>query len=329
MPTSTALVPLLDAPTRAEVQSLADAIEARDGEPPLSDQALTQLGSPDVVHVVAHDGDRLVGYAQLDGTTLELAGDAAAVAALLDTVEARGEADLRVWSHGRRSPVGAVLESRGYTQVRILHQLRRSLAEPLPEIAVADGVTIRAFVPGQDEQAWLRVNAAAFATHAEQGRWTLADHCGARSRAVVRPGRLLPGRARREVARLSLDEDPCRRHRRGLRPRHRPVGPGPQARAGAARARPGLPRRARLRRGAALRRRRQRRRDGSLRTAAVPQPRLRQPVAAQRTAPRRSRGPGTACAGCCRRHVRPGAGGCARGTSPRVSRRTWRVGSCW
>jgi mycothiol synthase len=175
MPLSTALVPVPDAPTRAQVQSLADAIEASDGEPPLSDQALTQLGTPDVVHVLARDGDRLVGYAQLDGTSLELAGDAAAVAALLDTVEARGDADLQVWSHGRRSPVGSVLESRGYTRVRVLHQLRRGLAGPLPQIALADGVTVRTFVPGQDEQAWLRVNAAAFATHAEQGRWTLGD----------------------------------------------------------------------------------------------------------------------------------------------------------
>jgi mycothiol synthase len=175
MAISTALVPSLDATTRAQVQSLADAIQASDGEPPLSDQALTQLGSPEVGHVLARDGDRLVGYAQLDGTSLEVAGDATAISALLDTVEASGDADLRVWSHGRRSPVGAVLDSRGYAQVRVLHQLRRSLAEPLPQIALADGVTVRAFVPGQDEQEWLRVNAAAFATHAEQGRWTLAD----------------------------------------------------------------------------------------------------------------------------------------------------------
>lgn len=175
MPTSSATAPVLDAPTRAQVQALAEAIEARDGEPPLSDQALTQLGTSDVVHVLAHDGDRLVGYAQLDGTTLELAGDAVAVTALLDTVEARRDADLLVWSHGKHSPVGAVLQSRGYTQVRLLHQLRRSLADPLPEIALADGVTVRTFVPGHDEQAWLRVNAAAFATHAEQGRWTLGN----------------------------------------------------------------------------------------------------------------------------------------------------------
>jgi mycothiol synthase len=176
MPLSTAFLPTPDAPVRAEIRALVDAVEAHDGEPPLSDQALTQLAAPDVLHVIARDGDQLAGYAQLSGDSLELAGDGAAVRALLDALDARGAGnEVRVWSHGRSSPVADALASRGYERIRTLHQLRRSLADPVPDAPIPDGVTIRAFVPGEDEQAWLRVNAAAFAAHAEQGRWTLTD----------------------------------------------------------------------------------------------------------------------------------------------------------
>lgn len=195
MPLSLSTPSYLDDAARVAVHRLAAAIEHRDGEPPLSDQALTHLGSAAVRHAVAHDGGRLVGYAQLDSTSLELAADAggalldAVLDALLDTLlgpagdtsgdtsgDAAGSAPgVRVWSHGRHSPVGSVLAARGYRQVRVLHQLRRDLRD-LPAVpAPAEGVTLRTFRPGRDEQAWLAVNAAAFAHHPEQGSWTLPD----------------------------------------------------------------------------------------------------------------------------------------------------------
>jgi mycothiol synthase len=200
MPLSTAFLPSPEAPVRAEIRALVEAVEARDGEPPLSDQALTQFATPDVVHVTARDGDRLAGYAQLGDDSLELAGDDAAVRALLDALDARSAgAGVRVWSHGRRSPVADALASRGYERIRTLHQLRRGLAEPVPDAPVPDGVTIRAFVPGEDEQAWLRVNAAAFATHAEQGRWTLADLAARESEDWFDPAGFLLAERGREL----------------------------------------------------------------------------------------------------------------------------------
>ncbi len=113
------------------------------------------------------------GYAQLDDDVAEIADLADATPALLAELERLVPQPI-VWSHGKRSPVAAAAMARGYTKHRVLWQLRRPLSDvpagPLPE-----GVRLRAFVPGQDEDAWLAVNAAAFADHAEQGRWTRAD----------------------------------------------------------------------------------------------------------------------------------------------------------
>lgn len=150
---------------------LAARVEDEDGAPPLSDQALSRLGSDEVVHLERPDG-----YAQLDGTSLEIAAVREAVGQLLDDALARAPGELLVWSHGCRSRLVPELEARGFVRVRELFQLRRSLARELPgDPPLRDGVTVRAFVPGRDDAAWLAVNAAAFATHAEQGRWTQAD----------------------------------------------------------------------------------------------------------------------------------------------------------
>jgi mycothiol synthase len=189
----------LDADERAAVRALAGRIERRDGAPPLSDQTLGhlasghgasghrtggQVASGQVRHLLAYDlvagAEQLIGYAQLYRALLEVAAEPAALDGLLDAAEAEslelepGTPQLLLWAHGTRSLLGAAADTRGYVRHRVLWQMRRQPAQ-VPEVAVPDAVTIRAFVPGQDEQAWLRVNAAAFADHAEQGRMSLAD----------------------------------------------------------------------------------------------------------------------------------------------------------
>jgi mycothiol synthase len=131
-----------------------------------------------VQHVLARDGDRLVGYGQRTGDTAEVAaapGTPAAADQMLATLERDAPSRLVIWAHGKGSALGHVLGRRGYQQERILHQLRRSLTDALPDAPLPADVTVRPFVVGADEQDWLAVNAAAFATHPEQGSWTITD----------------------------------------------------------------------------------------------------------------------------------------------------------
>lgn len=173
MPSPTVTTPTaLDEATEFAVRELIAEVAREDGRDPLSDQALTQLRSPNMSHAIARDGDSVVGYAQLDDTSLEVVARADAIDALLEAFAGR---DLRVWSHGRGSRLSAALSRRHFVAVRELHQLRRPLTDPVVTLEAPDGVSIRPFVPGQDEEAWVAVNAAAFAAHPEQGRWTVGD----------------------------------------------------------------------------------------------------------------------------------------------------------
>ena len=160
--------------------------------PPLSEQALLRLAAgPPVRHLVYqqeayHQGDgqdpTLLGYAQLDpgeqAHAVELVATDPLVAAELLAAAGRlvDPSRLRLWAHGRNSVAAQAAAQAGWQPVRTLLQMRRSLPDlELPEPRLPDGVSIRTFQPGSDDQAWLAVNARAFASHPEQGRWSQAD----------------------------------------------------------------------------------------------------------------------------------------------------------
>jgi mycothiol synthase len=82
---------------------------------------------------------------------------------------------VRLWAHGDHAGAGALAAQFGLERARSLWQMRRSLFAPLEAFVLPEGVRLRTFVPGQDEEAWLKVNAAAFAHHPEQGAWTMDD----------------------------------------------------------------------------------------------------------------------------------------------------------
>jgi mycothiol synthase len=80
-----------------------------------------------------------------------------------------------VWAHGDLPAAAGLAAALGWSRLRSLWQLRRPLAATLPDAPPPPGVRIRTFAAGRDEAAWLAVNRRAFATHPEQGRWTLDD----------------------------------------------------------------------------------------------------------------------------------------------------------
>ncbi|MBN9608674.1 MAG: mycothiol synthase [Actinobacteria bacterium 69-20] len=78
-----------------------------------------------------------------------------------------------IWAHGTLPVARHLAAAFGAVPTRELRQLRRSVeslrATPLP-VDLPSGVGIRTFRPGVDDDAFLAVNARAFAWHPEQGR---------------------------------------------------------------------------------------------------------------------------------------------------------------
>ena len=82
---------------------------------------------------------------------------------------------VRLWAHGWSEAAAAFARARQLTPIRELHILGRALDDSLPPAELPEGLVVRPFRPGTDEQPWVAVNAAAFVDHPEQGRLTVAD----------------------------------------------------------------------------------------------------------------------------------------------------------
>jgi mycothiol synthase len=175
----------LDEALAGEVRALAAAATDVDGTPPLGEHVLMHLTDPGATHLLALDDDVLVGIAQLDAAEgAEAAAElvvhpghrrAGLGRRIVEEVLARAGGTLRVWAHGQHPGAVALAARLGFTPVRELWQMRRSLLDGLPDPELPAGVRLRAFVPGPDDDEFLRVNNAAFDWHPEQGGWDRAQ----------------------------------------------------------------------------------------------------------------------------------------------------------
>jgi len=184
----------LDRAAVRQVRELIDAATTADGVRPLSEHVMLHLrhgGDADTRHLLAlDDTGALVGYAHLDVTDI-VAGPSAELVvhpmargrgygralteALSDLAGRQGRGPLRLWSHGAHRSARELAHRMGFTHVRSLWQLRRSLYAPIPPARLPHGVAVRAFEPGRDEPGWLALNERAFAGHPEQAGWNLGD----------------------------------------------------------------------------------------------------------------------------------------------------------
>jgi mycothiol synthase len=189
--------PITEGPLTAEqaalVADLAEAAHRADGVAPLSEHTLLHARHPDAAArdllLVSEEG--AIGYAHLglgdDDENGDRSGElvvhpahrrrghgSALADALAEAADGHG---IRLWAHGDLPAAESFARARGFTRARALWQMRRPLldAPDLPDASFPSGVTVRTFAPGKDEEAWLEVNARAFAHHPEQGSWTMAD----------------------------------------------------------------------------------------------------------------------------------------------------------
>lgn len=169
----------LTGPEMNGVLRLVAAAEAVDQVRALNEAALLRLRRPHPAtkHLLVSEDENLVAYAQLEWGTEWSAGQLVVAPdhrrqgigiLLLRRLIEESRLPLRIWAMGDSPAARALAKTTGMTRQRELLIMERGLDEELPEPVVPGGVEIRTFLPGQDEQEWLRVNAAAFAHHPEQ-----------------------------------------------------------------------------------------------------------------------------------------------------------------
>lgn len=180
----------LDKQAQDAVFAIVNAATEFDGINPLSEHVALHLrdgGDNADTHFTLHDDDgEIIGYAHLDQTD-EVAGPSAELVvhprarkqgagrALTKELAKVAGPRLRLWSHGDLPAGESLANALGFTRVREVIQMRRSLEIPFPEFSLPPSITIDCFDPSRDSKGWLRLNARVFADHPEQSAWTADD----------------------------------------------------------------------------------------------------------------------------------------------------------
>jgi mycothiol synthase len=178
-----------------QVRGLLEVARAHDGVEAIGEHKFLRVssgGASGVKALLAYDGERLVGYANVElfpiaaGRRLSAEmvvhpearrhGAASAVlGAVIDEARTQMVDRVDIWAYHQLSGTRELATKFGFSPSRTLLEIRMPLPERLPEAPLPEGVTLRAFDPGKDAAEWLALNNLVFASHPEQGAWDDAD----------------------------------------------------------------------------------------------------------------------------------------------------------
>ncbi len=166
----------LPADVIAHVEEVSEAAQVADGAAPLDEAtglALRHRPAADIGWWRADAGFALLIEGELSLVVHpDARGDGVGTTLLGEVTEVTTGEELTAWSHGNHPAAAALADRFGFARDRDLWVMRRPVtgedARPLPALVVPSEVTVRGF-RGEDSDDLLRVNAAAFSAHPEQG----------------------------------------------------------------------------------------------------------------------------------------------------------------
>ncbi|MBB3049968.1 mycothiol synthase [Prauserella isguenensis] len=178
----------LDDERTAAVRALLTAARGVDGKPEVDPDGPLPGEFSGGRYLLATTGDDLVGVVHVDASGDAFGRRVAELvvhpdhrrsghgAALAEALLEEYPSNLRVWAHGDWPGAARLAQHHGLLRSRELLVMHVETADAdWPEPDLPEGVTLRTFTPGSDEQAVVDVNARAFHWHPEQGALTADD----------------------------------------------------------------------------------------------------------------------------------------------------------
>jgi mycothiol synthase len=231
----------LDDRVLRQVLELIESATAIEGHRPVGEHKYSHLrvGAEGWVGILAYDADRLVGYAHTrwnpPGAHPRLAvevvvhpdryGSDVARTLLLETRGVLGRAGggaMWLWVHRVEDAADTLAARVGLSVQRELAYMTRDLAERPAVPPPPEGVEVRAYRPGADDEALLAVNNAAFEGHPENGGWDLDELRARTARDWFDPAGLLLAWRGEEL--LGFHWTKWHSHDSDETPAHEPVG---------------------------------------------------------------------------------------------------------